>query len=208
MYPAFNLARNGFHVVLPDAVQHGERKQKDIDLRLMNVILKTVVEINQIIDSFSQDDCVDTTRIGMGGISMGGMITFKYLTGKDMRIKAAITTISTPEWVSPIASQRVVALVKSINPHYSQEDLKKDMDYASSIQPVDEYKTMIGVPLLIQNGEADDIIPVEVVRDFYNKLSEDSDNKEAVQIITYPGVGHTYTAEMEAQLIAWFKKYI
>jgi len=208
LYPAFNLARNGFHVVLPDAVQHGERKQEGIYLNLFEIILRTSEEVNKIIDSFSVNSCVDTTRAGLGGISMGGLITFKYLTGKDMRIKAAATTIGTPVWVSAITNPLLISTFKSINAHYSEEDIKKEQEIAAQFQPINDYKSMVGVPLLMQNGESDEIVQVEGVKDFYNKLLEASDNKEDVKIITYPGVGHTYTAEMEAELIAWFKKYM
>ena len=98
---AYLLASNGFFVVLPDAFGHGQRAEGG-PIDLFTSILKTTEEVNKIIKFYDADDRVDNSRIGLSGYSMGGMITFAYISSPDNRVKAAVPIISTPDWVSKI----------------------------------------------------------------------------------------------------------
>lgn len=68
------LAQAGFRVVLPDAANHGERKNPVStipSLTFWQSIQTNLFEFSLIIDFFKQMELVDDF-IGVGGVSMGG----------------------------------------------------------------------------------------------------------------------------------------
>ena len=208
MAQAYNLARYGFYVVLPDAWGHGERNRDGVPSNFFEAIAKTTDEINQVIDSYDQADEVDINRVGLTGGSMGGCITFNYLVSENRKIKAAVPVIGTPDWVSIMETKEAEMLFLSANLVSTSEQMKKHQEVASMVQPLNKYTNMKDTPLLILNGEEDPIIPVGKVKDFYEKLKPLYARPEEIQLITYPGIGHTDTLPINIALAEWFLKYI
>jgi len=101
------LLNNGFAVMILDAVYHGERTAENdyagpslkYPIAARDMIMQTAIEHRRSIDYLSSRTDIDTTRIGMLGLSMGGLITFQ-LTSIDSRIKTAIAGL-TPQIKEP-----------------------------------------------------------------------------------------------------------
>jgi len=209
---AYKLAQKGFYVVSPDAYEHGERKkQEGIDFnRFFEIIANTTDEIDQIINCFSDNECVDISRIGLTGTSMGGCITFNYLARPNRRIKAAVSVVSTPDWSSIITALDLLS--QRIDKQHIKEiigdKITKLKDTALSIQPLNNPGSLCGIPILLLNGETDEIIPIDNVRGFYNILSSIPGNEDNIKLITYPNVGHAETLIMIDEAVNWFKSYL
>lgn len=76
------LAHQGFRVILPDAANHGERKTERSpipSLTFWNSIQSNLFEFSFIVDFF-ENLGVTNGKIGVGGVSMGGMTTCALLT--------------------------------------------------------------------------------------------------------------------------------
>lgn len=101
------LLKNGFAVMILDAVYHGERSAENdyvgpsfnYPIASRDMIMRTAIEYRRSIDYLSSRTDIDTTRIGLLGLSMGGLITFQ-LTSIDSRIKTAIAGL-TPQIKDP-----------------------------------------------------------------------------------------------------------
>ena len=103
------LLRSGFAIMALDAVFHGERSYENnyfpppwpyqYPHKARHMIISTATEYRRAMDYLSTREDVDTNRIGMLGLSMGGLITFE-LTSLDPRIKSAIAGL-TPIWKEP-----------------------------------------------------------------------------------------------------------
>ncbi|WP_170309883.1 alpha/beta hydrolase [Seonamhaeicola maritimus] len=101
------LLSNGFAVMILDAVYHGERSAENdyegpslkYPIAARNMIMQTTCEYRRAIDYLSTRKEIDSTRIGMLGLSMGGLITFQ-MTSVDSRIKTAIAGV-TPQLRNP-----------------------------------------------------------------------------------------------------------
>lgn len=95
------LLSNGFAVLILDAVYHGERSAENdyqgpsfkYPIEAREMIIKTAIEYRRSIDYLEQRADIDTDRIGMLGLSMGGLITFQ-LTSIDARIKSAVAGLT------------------------------------------------------------------------------------------------------------------
>ncbi|NLO83497.1 MAG: prolyl oligopeptidase family serine peptidase [Clostridiales bacterium] len=207
---AYLLAVNGFFVVVPDAYGHGERSSGQI-VDLFTSITKSVSEINMIIDSYKDSREVDYTRVGLAGYSMGGCITFSYITLMDKKIKAAVPVISTPDWVSIVERLKTDEMMadlkaRGILSHESQ--VEEYLKIAETIQPINRYEAMKDTPLLMLCGEKDSVTPPAGVKKLYEMLRPIFFDKSALKYSMYPGVGHSDTTEMNLELSEWMKRFV
>ena len=93
----------GFAVMILDAVYHGERSCENgysnppwlftYPNTARQMIMQTTVEYRLAIDYLTSRNDIDTSRIGMLGLSMGGLISFE-LTAVDDRVKTAVTGVT------------------------------------------------------------------------------------------------------------------
>jgi cephalosporin-C deacetylase-like acetyl esterase len=98
-----SLLKSGFAVMICDAVYHGERTSDNgfapppwpyqYPYSGRQMMIQTAIEYRRAIDYLSTRTDIDNSRIGMLGLSMGGMITFA-LTSIDSRIKSAIAGLT------------------------------------------------------------------------------------------------------------------
>lgn len=98
------LLASGFAVLSLDAEYHGERLgnndfesprsfiEKGWFVRSRDMIIQTVIEYRRAIDYLATRVEIDTSRIGIIGYSMGGMMTFS-LSAVDPRIKASVACV-------------------------------------------------------------------------------------------------------------------
>jgi cephalosporin-C deacetylase-like acetyl esterase len=100
------LIDSGFAVVTLDAEYHGERLinndyesadvfvfQKGWLMRARDMIVQSVVEHRRAIDYLSSRTEIDSTKFGIIGYSMGGMMAFD-LAAVDSRVKVAVTGVT------------------------------------------------------------------------------------------------------------------
>ena len=97
------LLKNGIAVMMLDAVYHGERAAENayvsppwpfaFPYKARHMVIQTAIEYRRAIDYVSTRNDIDTTRIGMMGLSMGGLITFE-LSSIDSRIKTAAAGVT------------------------------------------------------------------------------------------------------------------
>jgi dienelactone hydrolase len=122
-----SLLAAGFAVAMADAPASGERTYENDFVsaesfvrdmpRLRDMGIQTAIEQRRLIDYLVSRPDIDSTRIGMLGLSLGGMMTFT-LSAVDSRIKAAVAGLTPmqniPEVLSPyrfVASVRIPLLV-------------------------------------------------------------------------------------------------
>lgn len=171
------LAREGFRVILPDAFNHGKRKNPMTDipsLTFWQSIHTNLFEFGYIVDFLQKRGLADD-RIGVGGLSMGGMTTTALLT-QHPEIDAAACVMGTP---------KLVAYRERIFKHASQMDRFFPHDYNLLLKWIPEYDLSLqpekidGRPLLFWHGREDVVVPYQHVVEF---IAEHGD-KENIQFI-------------------------
>jgi dienelactone hydrolase len=100
-----SLLKSGFAVLICDAVYHGERTSDNgfasppwpylYPYSGRQMIIQTAIEYRRALDYLSTRTDIDNSRIGMLGLSMGGMIAFE-LSSIDSRIKSAVAGLTPP----------------------------------------------------------------------------------------------------------------
>ncbi len=100
------LVEKGFAVFTIDAAMHGERfdttgvfpkpltlRKNDLMYTVRDIIRHTVQDYRRGLDYLETREDIDTNKIGVYGLSMGGAVTF-ILTGLEQRIKTAAVGVA------------------------------------------------------------------------------------------------------------------
>lgn len=195
------LAREGFRVILPDAFNHGKRKNPMTDipsLTFWQSIHTNLFEFGYIVHTLQKLGLADD-RIGVGGVSMGGMTTAALLTHHP-EIKAAACVMGTP---------KLVAYRERIFKHASQMDRFFPADYDHLLKWIPEYDLSLNIdklagrPLLIWHGTQDMVVPYTHVMEFMeenkqlkNILFIDEDEKHLVRPQTMEKITDFFVEQM------------
>ncbi len=207
---AYLLASHGFFVVAPDVHGHGEREGDKL-ANLMEAVLSTSKEVNFLIEEYADEAMADNTRVGISGYSMGGMITFSYISGPDNRVKAAAPIISTPDWVSivkALSTKERLAEILALGIIEDESDLEQYLDVTKQIQPLNNYKMMKDTPLTMLCGEDDTTTPPDGPKKLYELLEPIFFDKEALKLKIYPKTGHSDNIDMNETMARWMTKYL
>lgn len=198
---AVRLAQNGCFALSVDGVWHGKRWDKKLDIMrstdqykamYLDMLLEMAEDMSAIIDHYTSDERVDTSRVGITGTSQGGYVSFMTMT-KEPRITAAAPMIGSPD----------------LTDQYGESAPWDEIDATTQARvrehnPLAHFETMAHVRLLVQNGDADTIVPVTGVRRLDEKLRElYASHPDDYQYIEYPGLGHATPDEMQERTIAW-----
>lgn len=207
----YYVAAEGYHTILFDAYNHGEletaqfKRYSDLEKKatMYTVIFKSSENIDTIIDAFSDDQSVDSGRVGLIGFSMGGMMVYDYISRRrSPKVKAGVAIIATPEWGKSI--RRNMALEPAYAKHFDEQKISQ----IEQRQPSNYLSTLKDFPLLILNGELDEIMPIDDTKEFYHRARQNYTQPDLMRLIEYKGIGHTPTFEMISDAIAWLKRYL
>ena len=106
------FAEHGLFAVGVDAVGHGERRYPDFDARFahgsprveeefLEVVQATARGVPMLLDALVTQHGADPARLGIGGASLGGYITYAAIA-QERRLRVAVPFIASPEWNLPL----------------------------------------------------------------------------------------------------------
>lgn len=151
------LAQQGFRVVLPDAQNHGEREapiSKIPSLTFFQSIHTNLFEFESIVDYFAQLGLTNG-KLGVGGVSMGGMTTCALLTHHP-EIDAAACVMGSPSLIDYREELQKVFKIKNISVPKDYEYLTSWINYFDLATYYPEIKKR---PLFFWHGLHDEKIP-------------------------------------------------
>ncbi|KGR80001.1 S9 family peptidase [Ureibacillus manganicus] len=157
--------------------------------------------------AISQNDWIDTDKLGVTGGSYGGFMT-NWIVGHTNRFKAAVTQRSISNWISFFG-------VSDIGYYFSDWQIGSDMLDPEKLwehSPL-KYAKNIETPLLILHSEKDFRCPIEQAEQLYITLKS---MKKEVGFVRFPDNNHNLSRtgtpnlriERLNQIVQWFEKYI
>lgn len=200
------IALHGFQVMVPDALNHGERGLLDYaDLKIMEknfweIVINSVEEFTLLLKEAKRDLGVEPSKIAVMGHSMGGIIA-SGVFARDKRIKTLITMNGACAWEDVEERIRV----------------SRGVDRAASISieklrtydPLQLKENFYPRPVLLQHGENDQSVPIESQICFYDQLVIDyQDHPKKLRFSVIKNLNHHKTIGMLEEAIAWLKQYI
>lgn len=231
------FADKGFVAVAIDARYHGERgTQADYNAAIAHTFEKggehplywdTVWDVLRLIDYLQTRDDVEANKIGLMGISKGGIETY-FAAAVDERIAVAVPCIGVQSfrwalehdaWQGRVGTIRkgFEASMKSAGVERPDTDFVRQF-YDRVVPGINSrfdgpvMMTLICPrPLLMINGDSDDKTPLEGVKLCGNAVRSAYDGAgvgEKFRQIVQPNTGHAVTVESEGEAVAWFVKWL
>lgn len=207
------LVNNGFVVVCLDAYLHGDRLAnrlsnltEDEYLYVMfEIVEKTALDIDLLIDYFKDDDRIDRDKIGLSGISMGGFTTF-YELARQSKIKVAVSIIGLPSfydfWIDYVSNFKDLNIKRLLK----KKDTPQFREYISTLDPMNNLDK-IDIPLLIINGIKDEDVPLTYSKKFYDILINRYQDKDLLKLSIHD-VAHEWNGVMLQEAVSWFVRYL
>ncbi len=199
------FASYGYRVILPDAYYHGSRKNDDFDYEDIEVLRKYILEtiMHNIEEAPSIFKYIDENFGGeiavgghsMGAITAGGLYNFK----KDLKMAYVFNGMN--DWAY---------LVNAVNDGREKDQLSytemRVNDFFLDMNPMESAENFKDRPIVLFNGEDDDVVDPKGQENFYKKLNEIYTNKDLIGYETFEMTSHQLTTQMLEAAIKFSKE--
>ncbi|MFC1539579.1 alpha/beta hydrolase family protein [Candidatus Latescibacterota bacterium] len=177
---ASSLLSEGYAVLALDAPYHGERTASNdyeppdnlrgTDYWWNDTMVESTIEYRRLLDYLATRTDIDSTRIGMIGQSMGGMMTF-MLTAIEPRVQVSVATVAPPSFSTYWGPSNAYNFATHITCPFLMINGRKDESYTidSSEQLYDLIKSPTKNIIWYNSGHN---LPIEHVEDAVNWFKE------------------------------------
>lgn len=173
---AKELLKAGFAVLVPMNLMSVERRNRIERLcRLADISLPGIelVRLQNLLDAVLADPAIDSDRVGMWGVSLGGMATMFWMP-LEPRIRAGVVSA----WFNQRRNKMVVPDDRYRSFLVTEEDHAFFTGWLTEFTDHDVVSLICPRPLLIQHGKQDKIAwwpqvteEFDIARAHYNKLN-------------------------------------
>lgn len=200
------LSSQGYQVIIPDALHHGERGNLDYDNvdvaenYFFDIIFQNVEESKKIIDYIIENYDVDPNRMAVMGSSMGGFSAAGIFIQNPM-LKCLVVFNGSCAWINSANIFRQEGRKLPLN---NEEILE-----LSKFDPLRNTHLLKQRPILLLHGDSDSLVSIDSQRLFYNEVSPlYKENPDNIKFIEYPRLNHYLSVGMFEEALLWLKKYL
>lgn len=200
------FASYGYRVVLPEARYHGERNVEKLDHEdkevegkyILKVIMHNIEEAPSIFNYIEENYPGNEIAVGghsMGAITAGGLYAFK----KDLKMAFIFNGIN--NWKE---------LVRGVNELKNQDKIDEREfrinEFFLDMNPMDSPESFKDRPLVLYNGEDDDVIDPAGQESFVNEVEKVYEDKKLLDFKLFEMTGHQVTTQMLEEAIKFSKE--
>lgn len=208
----YRLAEAGFRALLPEALDHGERKEtedkKQDPLNFWGIVSHNIQEYFMLTKYYIFHGKTDPERIGVAGLSMGGMTTSAILTQTNS-VKAAAILMGSPapieftKWLLRNYKIDEVPLYELLDQEVIESRLEELTPISLALQP----EKINNRPLYFWHGVADKVVPIHLTEEFVEK-NQTEDYGEQMIFEKSMGVGHKVPRSVSMKMAEHFKNHL
>lgn len=164
--------RAGIGACALDLPGHGERLDRELQRpeRTLDVVRAMVDEIDGVVDAVRDRPGVDADRLGIGGMSAGGMVTLVRL-GAPHPFRAASVEATTGSW----EHQRGRAMHRP--------------DLVEAMNPIEHLEGWREIPLQVIHSKADEWVAFEGQMEFVDALRDRYERPDLVEVVAFERTG-------------------
>lgn len=183
------FARAGIASCAIDLPAHGERLDADLQspAHTLDVIAQMVGEVDQVLDGLRAFPEFDLSKVAIGGMSAGGMVTLSRLCAPHSFTCATVE--GSTGWLGGLYFPQESGLADR-NERWSVEH---DQAKVAALDPMVRLDGFRPIPLLAMHSEADAMVPIEGQRRFLDALRAKYLTKGApgawIRLQTWPTTG-------------------
>ncbi|WP_025730631.1 alpha/beta fold hydrolase [Atopobacter phocae] len=160
---AVDAAQHNFKVIIPDAVNHGDRHSKAYTPNMfLDCIFQNVKECDEIIKWYRKTNKIDDTKIVVGGQSMGGITASALLVEYD-HLSAGVSLMGSPDLIG----LTLYFMDKGDESLNQAEDIFYIMEKLMALSLNHQVDTLDGRPFFIWHDEQDQLVPIKYAQSFY-----------------------------------------
>ncbi|WP_262173713.1 prolyl oligopeptidase family serine peptidase [Saccharococcus sp. Marseille-Q5394] len=209
LHYAYNIAKNGFRVLLPDAHLHGTRDEGldevQLSLRFWEIVLTSIEEMDVLHKELQERG---VSKIGMGGTSMGGITTLGCLTAYPW-IDVATVMMGAPGYVELAKAQMSQFERRGFKLPITDEERKSLLNTLAIFDLTKQRKKLNNRPVYFWHGENDTTVPFEPTFNFYKAAKKDYvDAPEQFEFMADPTAGHAVSRMGMLRAADWFASYL
>jgi dienelactone hydrolase len=165
----------------------------------------TARDISLLIDLLPARAGIRMKRVAMTGGSMGGHVTLLAMAA-DPRIGVGAPLIGGGDYRQLMAQRaRTNGVPDADVAQFFPPALET---VVQRCDPITNAGRFADRPLLLINGDADSLVPVECNKEFYAACSPHYRHPERLRLSIYAGVGHQIVPEMWAEAKAWMAQWV
>lgn len=177
--------RAGLAACAIDLPGHGQRAEPDgqSPARTLEIVARVIDELDGVVDALIGGDwagLIDPARLGLGGMSAGGMAVLRRLC-QPHRFRCASVEASCGD---------LTALYLGAN---RPAAVRHDPERVAELDPSRHLAGWQPIPLLVLHAEEDQLIPVDLQRSFVERLrahyAARGARTDLVELITFPPTG-------------------
>ncbi|WP_353096791.1 dienelactone hydrolase family protein [Tissierella praeacuta] len=201
-FESMTICTNGYQVIVPDALYHGDRNAIDhddpenINKYFWEIVFQGIKESRQFIESVIKEHDTDPTKIAVMGDSMGA-ITASGVFLHNPNLKCHINFNGSLSWGESIKNNKLPK---------DEGEYKELIEFYDPIKNEEKIKERA---ILILHGTEDTSLSIDDQKLFFNKMislyNEDSDK---LQFIEATNINHRITTGMLEKSIMWMKEYL
>lgn len=208
----YSLAQAGYRAILPEAYNHGERRAESESaqdpMNFWQVVAASVKEFQVIADFYITANKTLPDRIGVAGLSMGGITTSAILTQYDY-VKSASILMGSPspikftKWLFENYKIEGKSIYDTLDEELIESRLNELAPISLNLQP----EKMAGRPIYFWHGAADAIVPAAITQQFV----EENKNKEYGKNMRFEltaGIGHTVPSAIVKKMTEHFERHL
>ncbi|MFR9281796.1 MAG: serine aminopeptidase domain-containing protein [Peptoniphilus lacrimalis] len=203
LFRANIFASFGYRVFLPDAIFHGQRGHIDYDDKntgakyFVRAISQNIRESSQIIsyikENFKEKE-IGVSGHSMGAISSGGI----YAVNKDLNMAMIFNGIIDYDYIVDRAKKSIVS-------ENEDKEFTEACDFLIKVNPIANMDKLKNRPLILFNGNEDNVINPDIEENAFKKLYKIYDNKELIKFKRFELTTHQLTTPMLEESIKIFK---
>ncbi len=201
----FEIAKKGFRTLLPEALYHGARSdgQAITDDRLLDfweIIQQSIDEYPVLMDYYVKAGLTDPDRIGVSGLSMGGITTCALLATYP-EIKVGDCLMGSPDAIG--FTEQVLAEAEKQGMTLPV-DIKAQLQKLSALSLAENPAKIAGRPVHFWHGTKDETVPYGPTFAFYQQIRE-KDFAKQVSFSTTDD-GHKVPYAISQETACFFRK--
>ncbi|WP_314059569.1 prolyl oligopeptidase family serine peptidase [uncultured Vagococcus sp.] len=194
----FEIAKKGFRTLLPEALYHGARNDGIplTDERLLDfwtIIQESVDEYPVLMDYYIKAGLTDPNRLGVTGLSMGGITTCALLATYP-EIKVGDCLMGSPDAVG--FTQQVLAEAEKQG-MVLPDDINEQLQELEALSLAENPEKIAGRPVHFWHGTKDETVPYAPTFDFYQRIQDEEFAKQVSFSTTEDGHKVPYTISQE-----------
>ncbi len=181
------FADMGYVVAVPDLPGHGE-DISETPLNMYDIVLQTEQNIADILSMYTDVEYVNAEDFCVAGFSLGGFTALHYAAYSERKPQCVLSFCGTPVWSDILDTLTGTVRQSGGNVAIATEAEKEQVrDLVLQNSPDQNMEELLSVPILMVNGEMDDLIPADSIRGFEQTASG---YPNQLEVIVMEGLGH------------------